>query len=228
MRTILWGKGWFSFVKGDTMVDVTRKHVAPEHRILVNAKTFLNTEFNDAVLFLTGGHIELLRNLVAYASRRSTWVSAYYIGYYLSPDDTDWDLIQRRVAELEYTLMGNNNVIWGYTDRFAEPVSDTSMPAGTSDILGALVPEGKVWEVTGMSATAISATCDRMRVGYKAGDTFIFVGEKIDPGSDVLYTFPMDVILKEGDRLFWRLYGMTLNEDMYGFAWGYKMEVPTA
>jgi len=209
------------------MIDVLRKHVAPAYRVLVDAKAFLNTEFNDGILHLTGGHIELLRNLVQYANQRTTWVSDYYIGYYLSPDDTDWNLIQASVADLESILMGNNNVIWGYLDRLAENPSDTTMPAGTSDILGAVVPEGEVWEVTGMSATVISATANRLRVGYIADTSYMFVGEKITPGSDVLYNFPMDAILKEGDRCFWRFYGMTLNEDAYCFAWGSKMEVPT-
>lgn len=208
------------------MVDVTRKHVAPEHRILINAKTFLNTEFNDAVLFLTGGHIELMRNLVAYASRRSTWVSDYYIGYYLSPDDTDWDLIQRRVAELEYTLMGNNNVIWGFTDRYYEVIAELSMPAGVEDKLGTVVPEGEVWEVTGMSFIHSSATINRVRVGSYNAANYVNVGEKLAPAISTLYSFPMDVILKEGDRLFWRFYNLTLNDDVYCYAWGSKMEVP--
>lgn len=208
------------------MTDFSRKRVAPQHRVLIDGKAFLNTTINAAVLYFTPGQIELMRNLMQYANRRSTFVSDYYIGYYLEPDDADWNLIQQEVADLEETLMGNNNVIWGYKDRHAENPSNTSMPAGTSDILGALVPEGEVWEVTGMSCTAISATCNRMRVGYKADTTFMFAGEKIDPGSDVLYSFPMDVILKEGDRLFWRLYGMTLNDDAYGFGWGSEMEVP--
>lgn len=208
------------------MVDFTRKHVAPQNRVLVDAKAFLNPQFADAVLFLTGGHIELLRNLMQYANRRTTWVSDYYVGYYLSPDDFDWDLIQRRVAELEYTLMGNNNVIWGYTDRYADSVTELSMPAGNSDILGAVVPEGEVWEVTGLSFETTSTSCTGVRVGYDAGATRITVNDVLTVAPSTVYPFGLDLILKEGDRCFWRFYGMTLNDDVICYAWGSKMKVP--
>lgn len=209
------------------MIDVLRKHVAPQSRVLVDAKAFLNPQFADAVLFLTGGHIELLRNLVQYANRRSTWVSDYYIGYYLSPDDTDWNLIQERVAELEYKLMGSNNVIWGYADRYGEAKEELSMPAGNSDLLGLEVPEGEVWEITGMSIVAVSATINELRVGYFADTERINVNGVLAPSTNVFYPFGMDLILKEGDSVFWRFYNMTLNDDVYCYAWGSKMEIPT-
>lgn len=209
------------------MVDVTRKHVAPAHRILVDAKAFLNPEFSDAVLYFTGGQIELMRNLVDYANRRTTFVSDYYIGYYLSPDDTDWNLIQQRVADLEETLMGNNNVIWGYTDRYYDLVTDTAMPAGESDKLSTVVPAGEVWEITGMSVIVTSASCNRIRLGPYISASYVNVGEKLAPASDTLYSFPICATLKEGDRLFWRFYNLTLNDDVYCYAWGSKMEVPT-
>lgn len=209
------------------MVDVTRKHVAPEYRVLVNAKTFLNPDFSDACLFFTGGQIELMRNLMQYANRRSTFVSAYWIGYYESPDDADWNLIQQRVADLEETLMGNNNVIWGFSDRYYEVITDESMPAGIGELLGGVVPEGEVWEVTGMSFIHSSASVNRARVGPKYGALYINVGEVISPAASTLYSFNMDVILKEGDRLYWKFYNLTLNDDVYAWAWGSKMEVPT-
>lgn len=209
------------------MIDVLRKHVAPAHRILVDAKAFLNPEFSDAVLYFTGGQIELMRNLVDYANRRTTFVSDYYIGYYLSPDDTDWNLIQAVVADLESVLMGNNNVVWGFSDRYYENIEDESMPAGVQDKLGAVVPEGEVWEATGMSFIHSSGSINRVRVGLLIGSEYINVGEVLAPDANTLYPIHCDIILKEGDRLFWRFYNLTLNDDVWGWAWGSKMEVPT-
>lgn len=208
------------------MVDVTRKHVAPAYRILVDAKAFLNTTINDAVLFFTASEIELMRNLVDYANRRSTFVSDYYMGYYLSPDDTDWNLIQSRVADLEEKLMGNNNVLWGYTDRYMEAIEEPDMPAGESDILGTVVPEGEVWEVTGMSARVLSGVSNRIRVGMMSGTAEVYAGETLSPNYAEIYVYHMDLILKEGDRLFWRFYQMLLNDNADCWAWGSKMEVP--
>lgn len=208
------------------MVDVTRKHVAPGHRVLVNAKTFLNTEFHDAVLFFTGGHIELMRNLVAYAARRTTWVSDYYIGYYLSPDDTDWDLIQRRVAELEYTLMGNNNVIWGYEDTLRIKVVEPDAIAGTNILETGAVPEGKVWLVNlirGWNATSQSSSTN---IGvYSAGSNYPLDDLVTPPsGSDVRFTGHLP--LKEGDKVRFTSWGTTLNDDLYLIVVGSIMDLP--
>lgn len=203
-----------------------RKHVAPQHRVLVDAKAFLNTTIAAGVLYFTPGQIELMRNLMQYANRRSTWVSDYYVGYYLSPDDTDWDLIQERVADLEETLMGNNNVIWGYTDRLADYKTEGSMPAGNSDILGTVVPEGEVWEVTGMSFETVSATCTGVRLGYETAEERIIVNNQLSVVTNTIYSFGMDLILRHTDKCFWRFYGMTLNDDVHCYAWGSKMEVP--
>lgn len=208
------------------MVDVLRKHVAPQYRVLVDGKAFLNTTINDGVLYFTAGQIELMRNLMQYANRRTTWVSDYYIGYYLSPTDEDWDLIQQEVADLEDTLMGNNNVIWGYADRYAEALEEFDLPAGVSDILCAEVPEGEVWEITGMVLVMNSLTCNQIRVGFFADTVRVFVNGFAAPTSNVHYPFSMDVILKEGDRMFGRFYNMTLNDDGHVFVWGSKMEVP--
>ena len=207
------------------MVDVLRKHVAPAHRILVDAKAFLNTEFDDAVLFFTGGQIELMRNLVDYANRRTTFVSDYYIGYYLSPTDADWNLIQASVADLEGTLMGNPNTIWGYHDTYLEEIVEPDMPAGNSNIDGATVPEGEVWRITGYSAQIISATCTGWWLVVDSSPDDCIVDAMYGPATGIVYPEKLDVVLKEGDHLYGRFYTMTLNDDAYLYLWGYKMKV---
>lgn len=87
------------------MSDPFRRHKYAVNRILIPAARILSPEFNAAYLYFTGAHIELLRNLVDYANRRTTFVDEYHDGYYLSPDDTDWNLLQIIIAELEDMLM---------------------------------------------------------------------------------------------------------------------------
>lgn len=209
------------------MVDVLRKRVAPAHRVLIDGKAFLNTTINPAVMYFTPGQIELMRNLMQYANRRETFVSDYYIGYYLIPTDADWNLIQQEVADLEETLMGNNNILWGYSDQYYDVLQDLSMPAGVQDMYGSVVPAGEVWEVTGMSFIHSSATINRVRIGFLDGALYVTVGEVMAPAASTLYSFNMDAILKEGDKLYYRFYNLTLDDDVYGWAWGSKMEVPT-
>lgn len=87
------------------MPDILRRHKYAFNRILIPAARILSPEFNAAYLFLTGAHIEILRNLLDYANRETTFVDEYHADYYTSPDETDWNLLQLIVAELELILM---------------------------------------------------------------------------------------------------------------------------
>ena len=85
------------------MSDPLRRHKYAFNRILIPAGRVLSPEFNAMYVLLTGSHVELLRNLVAYATRETTFVDEYHDGYYLSPDTTDWDSL-RAIVALEYSL----------------------------------------------------------------------------------------------------------------------------
>lgn len=208
------------------MVDVLRKHVAPQHRVLVNAKTFLNTEFADAVLFLTGGHIELLRNLMQYANRRTTWVSDYYIGYYLSPDDTDWDLIQQRVAELEHTLMGNNNVIFGYNERITEDLGGIKSGDGQYAELSTAVPAGYVHRIEAVTIRNNTMARGGTGIWLYDGSDYYAIAYELSPSLSVPLLAVGPFTLQEGDQVNVRM-GSCLNGDsIEAGLWGYAMEVP--
>ena len=75
-------------------------------RILIESARILAPQFDDGLLCITGAQIEMLRNLMPYLKRRSTFVSSYQVGHYFIPNDADWDDIQAIVADLEETLMG--------------------------------------------------------------------------------------------------------------------------
>ncbi|MCK5292681.1 MAG: hypothetical protein KAR39_11785 [Thermoplasmata archaeon] len=194
--------------------------------MLVDAKAFLNTTISDGVLFFTAGQIELMRNLMQYANRRSTWVSDYYIGYYLSPDDTDWDLIQERVADLEETLMGNVNILWGYEDTLRVKVVEPDAIAGTNILETGAVPEGKVWLVNlvrGWNATSQSSSTN---IGVYSDGSNYPLDDLVTPpsGSDVRFTGHLP--LKEGDKIRFTSWGTTLNDDLYLIVVGSIMDVP--
>lgn len=209
------------------MVDVLRKRVAPAHRVIVDSKAFLNTEFNDAVLFLTGGHIELMRNLMQYANRRSTWVSDYYIGYYLEPTDADWNLIQQSVAELEYVLMGNNNVIFGYNERIHEWLGGTKTGAGQYNALSTAVPAGYVHRIEAISIRNVTGTRGGTGI-FVIGDA-TYYAIKYD-STPVIY-IPLLVTgcftLEAGDQVNVRMAGCLDGDVIEAGLWGYRMEVPT-
>ena len=88
------------------MSDVWRHKTYYKPRVLIDTQRILNPQFDDALLCITGAQNEMLRNLMQYLKRRSTFAEGYTESYYLSPDTNDWDTIQAIVADLEETLMG--------------------------------------------------------------------------------------------------------------------------
>jgi len=74
-------------------------------RVLIPVDEVLESEFGDCLVCLTGGQLNLVRNLLLYAERRSTFVSEYHEGYYLAPTTEEWDALQEVVADLEGNLM---------------------------------------------------------------------------------------------------------------------------
>ena len=208
------------------MVDVLRKHVAPAYRILVSAKAFLNTTIADGVFYFTASQIELMRNLVDYANRRTTFVSDYYIGYYLSPDDTDWDLIQAIVADLENTLMGNPNTLWGYLDRLADSKTQVKSGDGDHNMTFDTCPEGEVWIVNAVCGHNGTTACQIEFTMLNPSYFFpvhIFESSGIDEYS---IKSSLSHIMKEGDYLRVTFRSCIDGDSLSGKITGYKMSVP--
>lgn len=74
-------------------------------RVLIPVDECLESEFGDCLVCLTGGQLNLVRNLLLYAERRSTFVSEYHEQYYLAPSAEEWDSLQELVSDLEGNLM---------------------------------------------------------------------------------------------------------------------------
>jgi hypothetical protein len=80
-------------------------------RVLIDTARVIDSDLGDELVCLTGPQLEMLRNLVSYLHRRSTFVSEYRENSYLAPTNAEWDAIQTEVAELEYTLMGCPEIV---------------------------------------------------------------------------------------------------------------------
>jgi hypothetical protein len=77
-----------------------------EPRVLVETQSVLAPLYSDVLLCIDGGQATLLRNLLDYAHRRSTFVSEYGTNTYLAPTNEEWDALQATVSNLEGQLMG--------------------------------------------------------------------------------------------------------------------------
>lgn len=88
------------------MSDKILRHGYYEPNILIPVGTLLDCPFPPATIELTGQELLLLRSMIGYLERDPTYVAEYHDGYYLSPDDEQWDEIEAIVAALARKLMG--------------------------------------------------------------------------------------------------------------------------
>jgi hypothetical protein len=91
--------------EGGMMSEEWRRKQYYGPRVMVWTDDILDSGFDDCLVCLTGGQLNLVRNLLQYAHRRSTFVSEYSDLYYLAPTNDEWDAIQAAVAQLEGNLM---------------------------------------------------------------------------------------------------------------------------
>jgi len=168
-----------------------------------------------------------MRNLVQYANRQSTYVAEYEGGTYLTPDDADWDDIQAIVADLEETLMGNPNTLWGYADRYLRHQSDTSDVDGTFIINLPKPTAGTIHRLDGFAVYRDTnpGSFARVQINIPGGpevveDVMVPTVGLFTPGS-------VRFIVTDADNIRIAFAGSTIGEVVEANAWGYVMVVPT-
>lgn len=207
------------------MVDPETRREYGYNRVLIEAERVLDPQFGGAVVFLSGAQIELLRNVTQYLNRLETYVSEYKPGYYLTPNAGDYGSILEIVADLEETLMGNPNTIWGYKEPYGEALFEGALPAGDSSEEGSAVPAGEVWKVKGASFYVDSGSCTAIILLARVDGAYVQLDSQYAPFTGELYTVNCDVTLKEGDFMYTSVHDMTLSDNLGHMYWGYKMAV---
>jgi len=91
-----------------------------EPRVLIETQDVLSSPFPSALLCLDGSELNIVRNLLAYAHRRSTFVSEYRADTYLAPTEAEWDDLQAVVAELESKMSGCQDIYQVFLDMLAQ------------------------------------------------------------------------------------------------------------
>ncbi len=195
-------------------------------RVLIEAERVLDSQFDDAVLTVSGAQLEILRNLMMYANRQATFVDTYYTNFYELPDDTDWDAIQAIVAELEERLMGNVNTPLGYYDRVFEEINDVGVPAATRTLRMTVVPSGYVYIIQAIAMRNDDSGVNQTKAVTDGNSSLII--ERLSPAGAGLW-HPLQVpntVLKESDTIEGTFYNCTSGDDLHLKIWGYKMQVP--
>jgi len=194
-------------------------------RVLIDAERILDSPFDGDVLQFTGAHIELMRNLTQYLHREKTFVDVYAAGYYETPDTADMDAINAIVSDLEEILMGNENTVFGYSDRYLEHWSNSEHAAGTQLLETMPVPAGYVYVVQHIYTVQLvtSGSWQSVVASDDTDDVYIDIVFPVVAG--VQRPISTSIILKEGDYLR-STWGNTAIDELLEFGvWGYKMKV---
>ncbi len=196
-------------------------------RILISSERVLDPEFNDAVVFLSGAQIEMLRNVTSYLRRLDTYVTETHLGYYITPTTADYDDILAIVADLEETLMGNPNTIWGYADIYNEWEEELLVTAGKVTLTFSTVPEGEVWIIKNINAVnGVSGDVEIQAMVRKGVYDHMLVYEWV-AGAWTRVLWHGEMILAEDDYLHVDIYNCKDDDNVFASVSGYKMAVPT-
>ena len=207
------------------MSESERRRKYHYNRVLIETERILTPEFSDAVVFLSGAQVEMLRNVTQYLARLDTYVTEYNPGYYLTPTVADYDDILEIVADLEETLMGNPNTLWGYKDTIA--IHEYSLsPAGPNLYLTAVtVPAGSVYVMHELSMYNVDGTTARQLIQTNHGGPNITMQVALAVPAGIYTTWKGTLPLKEGDLMLVKFETFTALDDLHVVAWGYEMEV---
>jgi len=195
-------------------------------RILIEAERVLDSSFAAQGLYLTGAQIEMLRNITHYLNRRSTFVGEYHDGYYLMPDDTDWDAIQAIIADMEDKLMSTENVPWGYNVRWKYDLGMlVGFGGGTATHATSPVPAGTVRVLEGVSWQNQTGARSTMVIRVTPSPAITLAREVTPLQYDPLTWFGR-LTLQEGDKIEVKQINCLEDDYLIGVAWGYDMAVP--
>jgi len=157
---------------------------------------------------------------------QDAFVDTYHSGYYRNAKDVDYDEIQSIVADLERKLMGNDNVIFSYNDRYLERWYSVDHASGMQLLETMPVPAGYVYVVEEVHLLQVTTTGSYQHLRVSDDTDFVYLEFWSDITPGVANVRNTHITLKEDDYLR-ATFGNTVNDEHIELAaWGYKMKVP--
>jgi len=211
------------------MSESTRRRKYRYDRVVIEAARILDPQFNDAVIFVTGAQIELLRNVTEYLRRLETYSVVYHLGYYLVPTVEEYDALMAIVANLEEKLMGNLNTIWGYSGTYRDSDRWENTPAGYQVLSTAVVAPNKVVRLEGVAYKNEDTAITKVEIAHwRFGDdwqpTILFTVD--NPAAGRWHTYLLDLTMTEGDYIRFQCHDVVQDDDIYWNAFGREMDIP--
>ena len=195
-------------------------------RILIESDDILTPSFAGSTVVLSGAQIELLRNVVHYLDRRSTFVEKYNTLNYTTPDNDNWDDISQIVADLEEKLMGNENTIFGVYEGWTQWLGGTQSGNGTFSALTTGVPSGYIYVVQGVTIKNDTAVRGLTSIGFHDGSNYYYMKAEIPSAAAIPVTNKAPMVLKAGDKVRVIMQSCLDGDVISAGVWGYKMKIP--
>lgn len=142
------------------MVESWQRKTYYKPRVLIPVDDLFDSDLADSFLIcLTGAELCLLRNMLAYCHRRSTFVVTYGTNDYIAPGNDDWDEIQAIVSELETKLMSTCDEL---LDKMDELIAAQESAAESLDLVAT---------ADAVAAVALECICNKMPTPNTADGT---------------------------------------------------------
>jgi len=158
--------------------------------------------------------------------------AAGYLKMTLHAQDVDLEVKQDTPADLRTGSHGWDGsawrklpMVWGYSDRWYEQVSNINAGAGNNDLSTAVVPSGYIYRAEWQVALNTARSPTTIWFASWAGATKRIYYEQPGSGQAKRAYSPIPVTLKAGDKIGVTIGGCEAGDDIYYRVWGYKMRV---
>jgi len=208
------------------MTEEERRHPYRYDRVLIESARVLDPQLAPVTVCLSGAHVEMLRNIVHYLDRPTTFVDTYEEDTYLVPDEADLENVATSVAELEYALMGNDNLPFGINERLVETYVVAKDGDGTFEANSSAVPAGYYWVVECAALSNFSGQRGTAFVSVvHAAGTFYAAIKNLLPQYERVFT-PKPLTLSPGDYVRFSQGNVLDLDSLRCGVWGYKIKIP--
>jgi len=118
-----------------------------------------------------------------------------------------------------------NPLQMGYSGQIAERVVEANGTGGSVALNGSAVPAGEIWVVTNIAARDVNTNPAAMLFQFVVGGGGMGVAAQAAPGANVSKGFQGTWILKAGDNVRVTMTGTALNDDLYLWFTGWRVDI---
>lgn len=133
--------------------------------------------------------------------------------------------IQANLHGYDGSAYHKNPLVWGYTDRWSETISNLNPGAGSITLLSTAVPSGYVYVLEAVAALNNTTNPAVIVISVTDGSTAPELFRSALPGIGVPAKFSGRITLKAGDQVRCVFAGTLAGDDLFAYVWGHKFKI---